>query len=90
MSISYVCISVMIFFISVIHSFITYHHTHIKVMIAEAMDIERETYLAIVMDRESGGPMVVCSPCGGVDIEEVAHNQPEKIFKVGAVIDQCL
>lgn len=51
------------------------------VMVAEAMDISRETYIAIVMDRESGGPMVVCSPCGGVDIEEVAHNQPHKIFK---------
>lgn len=54
-----------------------------QVMVAEAMDISRETYIAIVMDRESGGPMVVCSPCGGVDIEEVAHNQPHKIFKVG-------
>lgn len=49
---------------------------------AEALDIKRETYLAIVLDRESNGPAVICSPCGGMDIEEVAENNPEKILKV--------
>lgn len=51
-------------------------------MIAEALDIARETYLAILMDRESGGPVIVASPAGGVDIEEVAEKSPELIHKV--------
>lgn len=51
-------------------------------MIAEALDISRETYLAIVMDRGYQGPVLVGSPAGGVDIEEVAAQTPEKIFKV--------
>lgn len=51
-------------------------------MIAEAIDIARETYLAILMDRESGGPVIVASPAGGVDIEEVASKTPELIYKV--------
>ncbi|ORY00690.1 Suclg2 protein, partial [Basidiobolus meristosporus CBS 931.73] len=52
-----------------------------KVMIAEALDIARETYFAILMDRASGGPVMVASPEGGVDIETVAAKTPEKIFK---------
>ena len=51
-------------------------------MVAEALDISRETYLAIVMDRTYQGPVIVASPVGGVDIEEVAEKTPEKIFKV--------
>lgn len=61
-----------------------------KVMIAEALDIERETYLAILMDRESGGPLVVASPAGGVDIEEVAEKTPQLIFKEPIDIRQGL
>ncbi|XP_002738684.1 succinate--CoA ligase [GDP-forming] subunit beta, mitochondrial-like [Saccoglossus kowalevskii] len=52
-----------------------------KVMIAEALDIERETYFAILMDRTFDGPVMVGSPAGGVDIEEVAKNSPDLIFK---------
>jgi succinyl-CoA synthetase beta subunit len=52
-------------------------------MVAEALDIARETYFAIVMDRGFQGPVLVGSPEGGVDIEEVAAKSPEKIFKVG-------
>ena len=51
-------------------------------MVAEALDIERETYLAILMDRSFNGPVIVGSPEGGVDIEEVAEKSPELIFKV--------
>ena len=53
-----------------------------QVMVAEALDIARETYLAILMDRTHGGPVVVGSPAGGVDIEEVAEKTPEKITTV--------
>ena len=35
------------------------------------------------MDRSYQGPVMVGSPAGGVDIEEVAATTPEKIFKVG-------
>jgi succinyl-CoA synthetase beta subunit len=50
-------------------------------MIAEALDIARETYFAILLDRSFDGPVMIGSPCGGVDIEEVAEKQPEKVFK---------
>ena len=56
-----------------------------KVMIAESLDIARETYFAIILDRGHQGPVMVGSPEGGVDIEEVAASTPEKIFKVGCV-----
>jgi len=53
-----------------------------KVMVAEAIDITRETYFCIVMDREHNGPVIVASPDGGVDIEEVAEKTPERIMKM--------
>ncbi|KAF9978944.1 Succinate--CoA ligase [GDP-forming] subunit beta, mitochondrial [Mortierella antarctica] len=52
-----------------------------KVMLAEALDIAKETYFAILMDRDSGGPVMVGSPDGGVDIEQVAATHPDHIFK---------
>ncbi|KAF6101289.1 succinate-CoA ligase GDP-forming subunit beta [Phyllostomus discolor] len=52
-----------------------------KVMVAEALNISRETYFAILMDRSCNGPVLVGSPQGGVDIEEVAASNPELIFK---------
>ncbi|NWH63520.1 SUCB2 ligase, partial [Geococcyx californianus] len=52
-----------------------------KVMVAEALNISRETYFAILMDRACNGPVMVGSPQGGVDIEEVAVTNPELIFK---------
>ncbi|CAI8031650.1 Succinate--CoA ligase [GDP-forming] subunit beta, mitochondrial (Fragment) [Geodia barretti] len=52
-----------------------------QVMVAESLDISRETYFAIVLDRSMQGPVLVGSPEGGVDIEEVAASRPERIFK---------
>eukprot|EP00124_Ichthyophonus_hoferi_P001801 Ihof_evm1s105 gene=Ihof_evmTU1s105 len=52
-----------------------------KVMIAEALDIAKETYFAIVMDRGAQGPVLIASSEGGMDIEEVAEKTPNKIFK---------
>lgn len=52
-----------------------------KVMIGEAVDIERELYLAILMDRETCRPVIVASTEGGMDIEEVAESTPEKIVR---------
>ena len=51
-------------------------------MVAEALDIVSEKYLAILMDRESSGPVLVGSPDGGMDIEAVAEKTPERIMKV--------
>ena len=53
-----------------------------KVMVAEAIDITRETYFCILMDRESNGPVIIASPDGGVDIEEVAEKTPDRIKKM--------
>jgi succinyl-CoA synthetase beta subunit len=51
-----------------------------KVMVAESVDIAKEYYLAILMDRDSRAPVIVASTEGGVNIEEVAEKTPEKIF----------
>ena len=48
----------------------------------EAENIAHEYYLAILMDREAAKPVIIASTEGGVDIEEVAANSPEKIIKV--------
>jgi len=50
-----------------------------NVMIAEAIDIKRELYVSILMDRAAGGPVFVYSPKGGMDIEQVAHDDPQAI-----------
>ncbi len=52
-----------------------------KVMVADAVDIDKEFYLAILMDRESRSPVIVASTEGGVNIEEVAEHNPEKIHR---------
>jgi succinyl-CoA synthetase beta subunit len=53
-----------------------------KLLVAEAVDISRELYFAILFDRETSGPMVIASTEGGVDIESVAHDTPEKILRI--------
>ncbi len=50
-----------------------------KVMVADAVEIEKEYYLAILMDREHSCPVIVASTEGGVNIEEVAEQTPERI-----------
>ena len=52
-----------------------------KVMVAQAVDISKEYYLAILMDRENCAPVIVASTEGGVNIEEVAEKTPEKIIR---------
>src|SRR5689334_2343632 len=52
-----------------------------KVLVAQAADIAKEYYCAIVMDREKKAPLVMLSAEGGIDIEEVARTAPEKIIK---------
>lgn len=52
-----------------------------KLIIAVAPAIEKELYLAVLLDRVSSRPVVMASTEGGVDIEEVAEKTPEKITK---------
>src|SRR3954453_19475240 len=51
------------------------------VLVAKSVEIAREIYFAILMDRGSGGPMIVASTEGGVEIEAVAEKSPEKIIR---------
>ncbi len=53
-----------------------------KVLVAPIVDIASESYLGMIMDRESQRPVIMVSPAGGIDIEEVAATTPEKIFKL--------
>ncbi len=52
-----------------------------KVMVTESVTIRRELYLAILMDRQTGQPVIIASTEGGMDIEEVAAKTPEKILR---------
>jgi len=51
-----------------------------KVLIHEGINFDREMYFAILMDRAYNGPVMVASTQGGMDIEEVAHSNPDAIF----------
>ena len=55
-----------------------------RVYVEEGCDISKELYLGIVLDRERDLPVVMASLEGGVEIEEVAIKEPEKILKVYA------
>ena len=52
-----------------------------KVLIAEAIDIKKELYLAISIDRSTSKITIIGSTEGGTEIEEVASKTPQKIFK---------
>ena len=55
-----------------------------KVYVEEGCDIAKELYLGIVLDRERDLPVVMASIEGGIEIEEIAIKEPEKILKVYA------
>ena len=52
-----------------------------KVLVAEAAQIAREVYCAILLDRATAAPLIVASTEGGVEIETVAAKSPEKIIR---------
>ena len=52
-----------------------------RVLIEQGVNIERELYLGMVLDRTQSRVTVICSSEGGVEIEEVAAKHPEKILK---------
>lgn len=53
-----------------------------KILVDEAVNIERELYVSITNDRNARCPVMMASAEGGVDIEEIARRSPEKIVKV--------
>ena len=52
-----------------------------KILITEALNIKKEYYFAITFDRSKNCDVLIVSDEGGIDIEEVANNSPEKIIK---------
>jgi succinyl-CoA synthetase beta subunit len=54
-----------------------------KVLIEEALDIDRELYVSVTLDRSRGVPVVMASKAGGMDIEEVAAKDPKAILREG-------
>ena len=53
-----------------------------RILLAKAEDIEAEYYVSYVIDRNTKSAILMLSKEGGVDIEEVAHSTPEKIYKI--------
>ncbi len=59
-----------------------------KVLVEEGLNIEKEFYVGMVIDRQTECPVIMVSSEGGVEIEEVAKKSPEKILK--AFVDPAL
>lgn len=58
----------------------------LKVLVHEGIFFDKEYYFAILMDRAHNGPVLVASPQGGMDIEEVAESDPDAIHSVSVDI----
>ena len=52
-----------------------------RVLVEEGLDIKREIYLSVLVDRAVGAPVFMTSAAGGMEIEEVAKKHPEKILR---------
>jgi len=53
-----------------------------RVLLTPSADIAREYYAGLVLDRRNESPLLMVSPAGGIEIEEVARTTPDKILKV--------
>jgi succinyl-CoA synthetase beta subunit len=53
-----------------------------KVLVTECKDIASESYIGVIVDRKTKKPVIMVSAAGGIDIEEVARETPEKIHKL--------
>ena len=52
-----------------------------RLLIEEGLDIKRELYLSILVDRAVEAPVIMASTAGGMEIEEVAHKNPDAILR---------
>ncbi len=79
---------------NLLHKYLVTYQTDSKgqliseLLIEQASDIERELYLGAVLDRATQKIVIMASTEGGVEIEKVAHETPEKIIKV--VVDPLI
>jgi succinyl-CoA synthetase beta subunit len=58
-------------------------HTVHKVLVEEASDIAQEYYLSFLLDRAGRQFMSICTAAGGMEIEDVAHTNPEAVARIG-------
>ncbi|HSW86514.1 MAG TPA: ADP-forming succinate--CoA ligase subunit beta, partial [Rhabdochlamydiaceae bacterium] len=61
-----------------------------KVLISNPIDIKKEYYLGAIIDRDHAQPILIASPEGGMDIEEVAASHPEKILTLPIALNGTL
>ena len=57
-------------------------HKPVGILVEKKMEIKKELYLSIVFDRKMKKTVIIFSPSGGMDIEEISKSSPEKITKV--------
>lgn len=58
-----------------------------KILLSAPVSIAKEYYIGALIDRAGATPLLIASPEGGMDIEEVAHKMPEKILKMPFAFD---
>ena len=58
-----------------------------KIYVEAASNIARELYLSLVVDRERGCIAMTASPDGGMDIEQVAHDAPERLLSIAVDVE---
>ena len=61
-----------------------------EVLIETGAKIEREIYISVVLDRKSAGPMIIASAQGGMEIEKLAHENPDAILKLPVCVNTGL
>ncbi|MCH9613299.1 MAG: Succinate--CoA ligase [ADP-forming] subunit beta [Chlamydiia bacterium] len=61
-----------------------------QVLITVPVDIAKEYYIGAIIDRENAQPIIIASPEGGMEIEEIAEKTPEKILKLPIRMDGTL
>lgn len=58
-----------------------------KILISKPIDIEKEYYLGAIIDRSRALPILIASPEGGMEIEEIAAKYPDKVLKIPIELD---
>ena len=61
-----------------------------KVLVEQGLDIAKEYYLGIVLDRQASMPVIMASSEGGMDIETLAKEKPEKILRIHVAGERLL
>lgn len=61
-----------------------------KILISLPIDIKKEYYIGAIIDREKAQPVLIASPEGGMEIEEIAVKSPEKILTIPIGLDGTL